>query len=149
MYGQVILCKFEWYPLKFHMKYLTHSLKDSGLNITVWGGCFLVHLYLKVDNLPVNSGCPKAKSGWIWQVDNLWYRALKMCILVKGENKKALRFKSSKVFFKQSLGLTAGGIFVIIQTTALWPLLSTTPAGAGSSNSINNRALSLRSTGRN
>ena len=28
-------------------------------------------LILKMDNLPTNLDCPKAKSGWIWQADNL------------------------------------------------------------------------------
>ena len=31
-----------------------------------------------MDNLAVNSGCRKPKSGWIWQVDNLEYWAMRI-----------------------------------------------------------------------
>ena len=50
---------------------------STGLNINFSGGYlnhdftyfstnFLVHWYLKMNNLVVNSGCPEAKWDWIW-----------------------------------------------------------------------------------
>ena len=68
--GKLIL---KWPPRKvswYHHQGSTLRLSKLRFYFPFFSANFLIHWYLKMDNLVVSSGCPKAKSDWIWQADN-------------------------------------------------------------------------------